>query len=112
MTIRQYLNRSRTQLYAGAFLSWLGLVALLLNIWVNKADPPLVSVAIFFALFMMFNIALVFGIKCPRCKNVLGDKLNWPPGKFFSFSSVIKYCPFCGAEFDVEIPPKSTLPAS
>ena len=112
MTIRQLINKTRTQLYAGAFLSWLGFVALLINEWLNKAVPPLFSALIFFALFMLFNIALIFGIKCPRCKNVLGDKLNWPPGKFFGFSSRIKYCPFCGVELDVEFPPKSTLPAS
>lgn len=68
-----------------------------LEIQNNDSFPTLILIP--FALFMFMCFYSIFGIRCPKCKGVLGYAITWPLGKWLNISEKIKFCPFCGVEF-------------
>lgn len=101
MKIREKLNQTRKRLFLLAVLSWvLVIVALIFSdMQNNDSFPPLILIP--FGLFMFICFYSIFGIRCPKCKGMLGYTICWPPG--LNISKKIKFCPFCRVEFDSEI---------
>jgi len=61
---------------------------------------PIVFVA--FLGFMGCVLFMLFGLRCPNCKNNLGYTIQYPSA-FWKVSDKLKFCPFCGVELDKEI---------
>ena len=101
MNMRSRLNASRKKIAIVSFSTWL-LFAITLIISTHN-DTFRGWVFVFFFLFMVAVIYALFMIRCAKCKGNLGYAIAWPPGKLFSISDKIKYCPFCGVNFDSEI---------
>jgi hypothetical protein len=49
------------------------------------------------ALFAAGNILLYVGIRCPKCKSIIGSTIVFSAGK-------ADHCPRCGVMFDEEMP--------
>jgi len=62
--------------------------------------PPLVLLA--FLGFAGCVFFVLFGLRCPKCKNNLGYTIQGP-GSFWNISDKLKYCPFCGVALDKEV---------
>ena len=103
MKIREKLNKTRKKIYLIGFLSWVLVAASIVFSATNENDSFEMLILIPFALFMFSCLYLLFGIRCPKCKGVLGYVVSWPPGKWLDISEKIKFCPFCGIELDSEI---------
>ncbi|MFH1458993.1 MAG: hypothetical protein ABIG64_01285 [Candidatus Omnitrophota bacterium] len=101
MKIREKLNKIKNRLYLMGFLAWLAFPATIILSTINKNFS--IYILIPFCIFGFCCMALIFGIRCPKCRGVLGYVICWPPGKWFKISEKIKYCPFCGLDFDSEI---------
>lgn len=102
MRIRDYLSKKRRIVYMVAFICWLsfGITGLTESLREKPGFPPL-----FLLPFIGFGccvLFMLFGFRCPRCKNNLGYTIQWP-SSFWNLSDKLKYCPFCGVEFDKEI---------
>jgi hypothetical protein len=46
---------------------------------------------------------LFYGIRCPQCRNSLGQMTYLPKGGYFRLSKDLGYCPFCGISLDTEM---------
>lgn len=105
MKIREKLNQTRKKIYLFGFLSWVLLLASMVFSAIQNNDSFPILISIPFALFMFMCLYSIFGIRCPKCKGILGYALVWPIGKRFKFniSEKIKFCQFCGVNFDSEI---------
>jgi DNA-directed RNA polymerase subunit RPC12/RpoP len=51
--------------------------------------------------FMASVIYLTFGIRCPRCKGMMGHVISYGSGPF-SISKKVNYCPYCGQDINKE----------
>jgi len=103
MKIREKLNKTRKKIYLLGFLSWVLILAVMVFSATQKNDSFSALILIPFALFMFVCFYSIFGIRCPKCKGMLGYALVWPLGKWLNISEKIKFCPFCGVELDSEI---------
>ena len=57
--------------------------------------------------FLSFGLCLLYlyyGISCPHCGGKVAYLTYLPKGGVFKLSMKIKYCPFCGADFNKELP--------
>ncbi len=107
MKIREKINKIRKRIYLLGFISWLLFVAYLVFSATQKSNSFNALILIPFALFLFSCIFLLFGIRCPNCKGVLGYAICWPPGKWIDISEKIKFCLFCGIGLDSEIQNKN-----
>ncbi|MFZ2602821.1 MAG: hypothetical protein WAX79_02330 [Candidatus Omnitrophota bacterium] len=103
MKIREKLNQTRKKYLSLGLLSWVLFAVSIVLMASQKNDYFPILILIPFALFMFMCFYSIFGIRCPKCKGVLGYALGWPPGKWFNISEKIKFCLFCGVDFDSEI---------
>lgn len=103
MKIREKLNQTRKKMYFLGLISWVLFVAGIVLMASQKNNYFPILILIPFALFMFICFYSIFGIICPKCKGVLGYVLVWPPARWFNISEKIKFCPFCGIDFDSEI---------
>ena len=103
MKIREKLNRTRKKIFFLGFISWILFAAGIVLLALQKNDEFPILILIPFGLFMFMCFYSMFGIRCPKCKGMLGYALSWPVGKWFSISEKIKFCQFCGVAFDSEI---------
>lgn len=102
MTIRSYLS-AKIKLVHAVVLS---AAAVLILLSIILCYVPRVWTVIIFLLVLFFMViaAIFFGpqIRCPMCGNrVLRTTRH---GGFWGLSKDIKYCAFCGADFDQEMP--------
>ncbi len=54
---------------------------------------------------------LSYGVRCPNCGGSIGHLPFLPGGGYVRFSRKLKYCPFCGVEFDRELESLGEEPA-
>ena len=102
MTIRQKLDASLrrmvTAMYSGFALFAAGGL-------LSSLQPCLVAVALVgFALFGSSIAYVNYGLRCPRCGNPIGCLPYLPKGGYYRFAEALKFCPFCGVNFDSELP--------
>jgi hypothetical protein len=75
-------------------------VAFVLSIFLAIITPfAAIVIGIGFIGFMGCIFYLTFGLRCPKCRNSLGQAINWPPS-FWRISDKLNYCPFCGTGLD------------
>ena len=68
---------------------------------INRVFLPLTLTA--FLVFAACSLFLIYGIRCPRCRNAIGYTFV---GSGVPFSaSKIRYCPYCALDFDSEASP-------
>lgn len=103
MKIREKLNQTRKKMFLLSFTFWVLIIAGLVYSTIQKNDLFPILILIPFILFIFTCSYSLFGIRCPKCKGVLGYALAWPLGKRLNISEKIKFCPFCGVDFDSEI---------
>lgn len=103
MKIREKLNQTRKKIYLRSFLSWVLILASMVFSAIQNNDSFPILILIPFALFMVMCFYSIFGIRCPKCKGMLGYALSWPIGKWLNLSEKIKFCQFCGVNLDSEI---------
>jgi len=56
-----------------------------------------------FLAFFSFNLLMMFGVRCPSCGENLGFAMMWPPQLTFKVPRKVRFCQFCGVNFDKEI---------
>ncbi len=99
MTVRDFLTRKKRKVSIIAFASWLILaIAGILS----SRYKTFIFIVPAFIVFMASVIYLIFGIRCPRCKGMMGHVSSYSSGPF-SISRKINYCPFCGLDINTEI---------
>jgi hypothetical protein len=99
MTIREVLEKKRGVAVALAFLCWLSFAGGIVFTGSHSKEFPL----LIFIPFIGFGVCvlfLLFGLRCPKCKNNLGYTLQ---SSFWRISKKLKFCPFCGVSLDTEI---------
>ena len=101
MKIRDYLNRRITPVFIGMFCCFalFGASAAL-----AAAHPAFIVLPI----LAMFGFAggiffLMYGVRCPQCRNQLGQLTFLPKGGYFRMSRAVCFCPFCGVNLDREV---------
>lgn len=99
MTIRSKIEQVRRTLYALSFIT------LLSTVFTMTFSDPVIPIIALVAFFLSCVSFLLF-LRCPRCKKNLVYAINFrfPSFSIFRISSKIKVCPFCGVDFDSEIP--------
>jgi hypothetical protein len=108
ITIRKLFNRKKQQSEIVVLISLCSLPMAFLG-WCLAMDgflqvSPAYPVALFGAgILITVLYARKFVIRCPRCEKKLDHLI--------SIDQNIRYCPFCGLDFDVEIDPESHEPA-
>jgi hypothetical protein len=102
MRIRDYLAKKRRFVFLAAFICWLafGIAGFIGSQSKQAGLPPLVLFA--FAGLMGCVLFMLFGLRCPNCKNNLGYTIQWP-ATFWRISDKLKFCPFCGVELDKDM---------
>jgi hypothetical protein len=65
-----------------------------------------------FAGFAGAILFLQFGIRCPQCRNPIGQLTMLSKGGYFRISKNVGFCPYCGISLDAEMGPdgRSVLP--
>ncbi len=101
MNIRDHLNRRLVPAFV-AMLGCFGLFAL------GGAVAPRESSLGFLVLpgFVGFGACILFiyyGVRCPSCRNPLGQLTYLPKGGYFRLSRKVCFCPFCGISLDCEV---------
>ncbi|OGV63210.1 MAG: hypothetical protein A2283_21270 [Lentisphaerae bacterium RIFOXYA12_FULL_48_11] len=111
MRIRDHLAKKRRIVFLTAFVCWLvfGIAGFMGSPSKHTGMPPLMLLA--FAGFMGCVFFMLFGLRCPNCKNNLGYAIQWPTS-FWGISDKLKFCPFCGVELDKEMKDLRTRPSS
>ena len=97
MKPRDGINRL-TKLYLT--LVAVGFSVMILLAYAEKHLPPGLFKALLYgaiSLFLAGNILMYIGIRCPKCKAMLGYHIVFSAGKAHQ-------CPRCRMEFDQEIP--------
>lgn len=100
MTIRDYLQNRRRKASMVGFGFWIAAVVSMILLGGSSLSGAFFAIA--FVGFFITVIILLFGMRCPNCKNNLGYVLSWPPS-LFGVSDKIKLCPFCGIGFDTKL---------
>lgn len=99
MTIRDLVNKKKRNAAIVYFVAFpVFIISILVGINYNYKPIILFAVAAFIIMFVSL-FYLLYGIRCPRCRNFLGpitSYFGWP----FSISKKINYCPFCGIKMD------------
>jgi hypothetical protein len=96
MKPRDGINR-RKNLYL--FLVAIGFSALILLAFAERYAPPALFKAFLYGalfLFLSGNILLYIGIRCPKCKAILGYHIVFSAGKAYQ-------CPHCRMNFDEDM---------
>jgi len=101
MNIRDHLNRRIIPVFAGMLACFVlfgagGAIA--------SGNPSLILVP--FIGFVGFGAGVLFlyyGVRCPQCRNLIGQMMFLPKGGYFRLSRNIHFCPFCGISLDYEI---------
>jgi len=102
MTIRSRLTAQRRKGWLACLIGWLVFVAgmigaTMVNGWLG------LLIVVGFLVFGGSVLYLLFGIRCPRCRNPLGYAIHYPQGRWFGVSEKIRFCCFCGVELDSEL---------
>ena len=101
MTIRSQINAVRRKTLV---FTWSAFLLFIIGLFLSQAYPVFISIGVLgFLGFMSGVFFLLFGIRCPQCKGQIGYAIIWPPGRLFTISKKIKFCPFCGVDIDSEI---------
>jgi hypothetical protein len=102
MRIRDQLARKKRIIFMMALICWLvfGIAGFMESQSKQSGFPPFIFVA--FLGFLACVLFVLFGLRCPNCRNNLGYTIQWP-ASFWGISDKLKYCPFCGVELDKEI---------
>jgi hypothetical protein len=102
-TIRQFLAGRKRKLIFVLIVCWLGIfVPMAVGADRYPAPPWLAIVSVvFFAGAMAAIIGILFFIRCPRCKGLLGTNnapliRNW----IGVLGRRINFCPYCGVSLD------------
>lgn len=98
MTIRKALEKKRRVVFMMAFLCWILFAGACLTESHSRELPLLIFIP--FIGFGACVLFLLFGLRCPKCKNNLGYTLQ---PSFWHISEKLKFCPFCGVSLDEEI---------
>lgn len=102
MTIRDYLNRRKTRISVIALISWAMFFVGLLSC---KKAPILGIIAVVgFIAFLASVLYLIFALRCPNCKSMLGYVTTYCH-TMFKISQRFRFCPFCGVNIDNEMNP-------
>jgi len=96
MTVRDHLRSKIKKAYIVGFTGWLLLAGSI--VLAPKASPVTVAIP-GLTLFFGAVIYTLLAVRCPRCRNRLGQTLTAGSGVPFSRSKV-RFCPFCGLELD------------
>jgi hypothetical protein len=109
ITIRDSLVRSRRRIalvtFAGfvVFAGWfVARYAAILRGLSPPERPPLM-VFLGFGIAVIGFICSLFFVRCPNCRGNLGGPLSSVSGPF-SVSKQVRYCLYCGVEFDSPLP--------
>ena len=98
-SIRTVVNK-RKRLWMVVF--WFGVVLLVVMPLFRLAGPlawlPLIGLGFCVAAVTAINLS----IRCPKCRNNLGV-IAAMSGDTLSISKKIRFCPYCGADFDENI---------
>ncbi len=102
MRIRDHLAKKRRVVFLTAFICWLafGIAGFIGSQSKQAGLPPLMLLA--FVGLMGCVLFMLFGLRCPNCKNNLGYTIQWP-ATFWRISDKLKFCPFCGVELDKDM---------
>ena len=101
MNIRDHLNRRLVP----AFLAMLGCFAMFALggvIASRKSSLGLVALLGFVG-FGACIFFIYYGVRCPSCRNPLGQLTYLPRGGYFRLSQNVCFCPFCGISLDCEV---------
>ena len=100
MTIRDFLNKKKqtaTMLYFGSF------ILLIVSVFSSFYYRPIIIIAVIAGAASFTSlIYLLFGIRCPKCHNLLGMMISYFGGPF-KMSAKVNYCPYCGAKLDDKV---------
>lgn len=67
---------------------------------VARSQLLLVPLLVGFVVCILF---LQYGIRCQRCHNPVAQLIHLRGGGYFRLSKKIRFCPFCGLDFDMDI---------
>ena len=100
MKIREMIN---TQKRKAVIAVSSGMFVFIVCFMISTVYTSMFSVGLIgFAVAMGGITFLEFGLSCPQCRGRIGYAVN-NPGRPFSVSPKIRYCPFCGVTLDSNI---------
>jgi len=101
VTIRERLSGAKRKC---SILAYSGIVVFALGSFLRNVHPLFVAAGLAaFGIAMMSILYLLFGIRCPRCQNRVGQLITQVGGSPFSVSRKLRFCPFCGVDLDAQI---------
>jgi exosortase/archaeosortase len=100
MTIRESLTKKKRKVSIIAFAAW---IIFAFGSILNSKHYAEMSIFIpTFVIFMACVAYLLFGIRCPKCKGIMGYVISYTSSPF-SISKKINYCPYCGQDLNKEV---------
>ncbi len=102
MTIRDHLGGRRRIAFIALFVCWLAIAYY--GITASKGGNHELPLLVFLPIvgFAGCVLFMVFGLRCPNCKNNLGYTLS-APSMGLGISNKLKYCPYCGVKLDTDM---------
>ena len=101
MTVRDHLTSKKRRTSMASYLGMLGFVV---GAILGAGNRVLFVLGLLsFAVAFLSVGYLVIGIRCPVCRNRLGQLLASVGGPF-SISASLRCCPYCAVDFDSEMP--------
>lgn len=97
MKVREQLNKRIIPMF-GLMLLCFVLVAVALMV-----APTQLLLLLPVAGFVVCVFFLQYGIRCPKCNNPVAQLIYLHGGGYFRLSKKIRFCRFCGLDFDTDI---------
>lgn len=116
MTYRQLL-KTRVGWLAYGLLLWIGLmigVAIIGLVDNGRRDALLMFLlggvlVVFVVLWLLFLRKLASCLACPNCHGNLIPLVGYAGRPYFVVPKTIRFCPFCGLDFDADLVGSATL---
>lgn len=111
MTIRTLFERKKRRLMGVAYISIaFGMVGVTLQQNFLSIVPPYAALPAFAVFALTLLYANLFAFWCPQCQKNWGTLAMQTP--LFRLDRDIRYCPYCGADIDAELPIEQHVPTS
>jgi hypothetical protein len=101
VTIREHLTRQKRRCSGATYLAFIVFAA---GAIAGAPRQEFVAVGLLgFALAFVSIVYLIMGIRCPRCRERIGQLRAYVGGPF-SVPRKLRFCPICGVDLDSPIP--------